>query len=62
LMLYFGRVGSLWGLCAKIDSSWGEKVITPIFFLTFSNNNQHQNISTFFHFLYHINNFLLLFK
>jgi len=29
LMLYFGRVGSLWGLCAKIGSSWGEKVITP---------------------------------
>jgi hypothetical protein len=28
-MLYFGRVGSLWGLCAKVGSSWGEKVITP---------------------------------
>jgi len=28
-MLYFGRVGSLWGLCAKVDSSWGENVITP---------------------------------
>jgi len=27
-MLYFGRVGSLWGLCVKVDSSWGEKVIT----------------------------------
>jgi hypothetical protein len=28
-MLYFGRVGSLWGLCTKVGSSWGEKVITP---------------------------------
>jgi hypothetical protein len=28
-MLYFGRVGSLWGLCAKVGSSWGENVITP---------------------------------
>jgi hypothetical protein len=24
-MLYFGRVGSLWGLCAKVGSSWGKK-------------------------------------
>jgi hypothetical protein len=32
LMLYFGRVGSLWGLCAKIGSSWGENVITPCSF------------------------------
>jgi hypothetical protein len=28
-MLYFGRVGSLWGLCTKVGSPWGEKVITP---------------------------------
>jgi hypothetical protein len=32
LMLYFGRVGSLWGLCAKIGNSWEENVITPYFF------------------------------
>jgi hypothetical protein len=31
-MLYFGRVGILWGLCAKVGSSWGEKVITVFFF------------------------------
>jgi len=30
-MLYFGRIGSLWGLCAKVGSSWGEEVITPFF-------------------------------
>jgi hypothetical protein len=30
-MLYFGQVGSLWELCAKVGSSWGEKVITPTF-------------------------------
>jgi len=28
-MLYFGRVGSLWGHCAFFGSSWGKKVITP---------------------------------
>jgi hypothetical protein len=28
-MLYFGRVGSLWGLYAKVVSSWGKNVITP---------------------------------
>jgi hypothetical protein len=33
VMHYFGRVGRLWGLCSKIGSSWGEKVITPNFFL-----------------------------
>jgi hypothetical protein len=33
-MLYFGRVGSLLGLCAKVGSSWGEMIITPNF-----NNN-----------------------
>jgi hypothetical protein len=27
-MLYFGRVGSLWGICTKVGSSWEEKVIT----------------------------------
>jgi hypothetical protein len=32
-----------------------------IFFILFT-TNQHQNISTFFTFLYHINNLLLLFK
>jgi hypothetical protein len=32
-----------------------------IFFIFFT-TNQHQNILTFFTFLYHINNFLLLFK
>jgi len=30
-MLYFGRVDSLWGLWAKVASSWGEQVITPKF-------------------------------
>jgi hypothetical protein len=28
-MLYFGRIGSLWGHYAFFSSSWGEKVITP---------------------------------
>jgi hypothetical protein len=28
-MLYFDRVGSLWGLYAKVGSSWGKNVITP---------------------------------
>jgi hypothetical protein len=27
-MLYFGRVGSLRGIIAKVGNSWGEKVIT----------------------------------
>jgi hypothetical protein len=29
------------------------------FIFTFFNNNQHQNISTFFYFLFHINNFFI---
>jgi hypothetical protein len=28
-MLYFGRLGSLWGICTKVGSSWVKKVITP---------------------------------
>jgi hypothetical protein len=32
LMLYFDRVGNLWGLYAKIGSSWGKKLITPNFY------------------------------
>jgi uncharacterized membrane protein len=34
-MLYFGRVGSSWGHRAVFGSSWGEKVITPIFYIYF---------------------------
>jgi hypothetical protein len=30
-MLYFGRVGSSWRHCAFFGSSWGKKVITPLF-------------------------------
>jgi hypothetical protein len=30
-VLYFGRVGSLLGILTKVGSSWGEKVITPIY-------------------------------
>jgi len=32
-MLYFGRVGSSWGHRAFFGSSWGEKVITPYFYV-----------------------------
>jgi hypothetical protein len=32
-MLYFGRVGSPWEHRAFFGNSWGEKVITPIFFI-----------------------------
>jgi len=31
-MLYFGQVGSWWGVFAKVGSSWGENVIAPNFF------------------------------
>jgi len=27
-MVYFGRIGSSWGIIAKVGSSWGENVIT----------------------------------
>jgi hypothetical protein len=43
------------------DSVWHYLLYFFHFFIFF-NNNSHQNILTFFHFLYHINNFLLLFK
>jgi hypothetical protein len=36
-MLYFGRVGSSWGHCSFFGSSWGEKVITPIFYFLYKN-------------------------
>jgi hypothetical protein len=31
-MLYFGQVGSSWGVSAKVGSSWGEKLITLNFY------------------------------
>jgi len=32
-ILYFGQVGSLWGHSAFFVSSWGKKVITPLFLM-----------------------------
>jgi len=58
----FGRPGNEGPVCqGTIHYSITVHVLFFFFYIFFT-TNQHQNILTFFTFLYHINNFLLLFK
>jgi hypothetical protein len=53
-----------YGACLSKNNTLQYCLCTFFFFhfFIFFTTNQHQNIPTFFTFLYHVNNFLLLFK
>jgi len=48
-IIYFDRVGSLWGLCAKVDCSWRKNVITPKYKQTTQTNKQSRFASSLWH-------------
>jgi hypothetical protein len=52
-MLYFGRVGSSCRICAKVDNSWRENVITP-------NNNYIVILAFYANLLLYIYNYAVI--